>query len=377
MTKKIEYFCTGCGKYFDEISDSFVCPACGSTVRVSFKKLHNPAPKDIVFEDFLNITNPLENPSTQISMGEGNTPFIELPFISEDLQIRRLTAKLEYQNPTGSFKDRGSSMLVSYLKENGHTSIIEDSSGNAGASIAAYAAKAGIHSIVFVPSTTSRIKTRQLELYGAEVRLTDGPRDNSAIAAVEESKKGDSFYASHNLNPFFMEGTKSFAHEIYKYFNNELPDQLLLPVGNGSFFIGIWKGFEELAWAYPNTFKKPLLNSVQSTTIQPITSSINNSSWIPDTSKATVASGIAVFNPPRKHEIEQITSVNQGQSVAIEDSEMERWQQILGSKEGIYCEVTSASPFAALEYLVKNNMVDRDQHFLIPITGSGLKDPIN
>ena len=78
-----------------------------------------------------------------------------------------------------------------------------------------------------------------------------------------------------------------------------------------------------------------------------------------------------------EHEIEQITSVNQGQSVAIEDSEMERWQQILGSKEGIYCEVTSASPFAALEYLVKNNMIDRDQHFLIPINGSGLKDPIN
>ena len=73
MSKKIEYFCTGCGKYFDEISDSFVCPSCGSTVRVSFKQLHNPAPKDIVFEDFLNITNPLENPSTQISMGEGNT----------------------------------------------------------------------------------------------------------------------------------------------------------------------------------------------------------------------------------------------------------------------------------------------------------------
>ena len=189
MQQKLEYFCTGCNNYFDEISDLFVCPSCGSTVRVGFTKLKSPAPENLTFENFLDITNPLENPSTQITLGEGNTPFIDLPYIADHLQIKRLTVKLEYQNPTGSFKDRGSSMLVSYLKEKGHTSIIEDSSGNAGASIAAYAAKAGIHTIVFVPSTTSRIKTRQLELYGAEVRLTDGPRDNSALAAVEESKK--------------------------------------------------------------------------------------------------------------------------------------------------------------------------------------------
>src|SRR5262252_9034679 len=175
----------------------------------------------------------------RVSLGEGWTPLVMRDW--EDADIR---FKMESQMPTGSFKDRGTAVMINHLLEVGIGPIHEDSSGNAGASIATYAAAAGIPCRIYVPAAAPRAKLVQIAVTGADVRAIPGTRQDVTEAALAAT--GESFYASHNWQPFFIEGTKTLAFELWEQLGFRAPDNILVPTGYGSNILGLERGFDEL-----------------------------------------------------------------------------------------------------------------------------------
>src|SRR5918992_367771 len=179
--------------------------------------------------------------ASQVSLGESMTPLI--PF---DHRGRDIWLKCDYLLPTGSYKDRGAAILMSQLQSMGVQRIVEDSSGNAAASLAAYAARAGIDIEVFCPASASPGKLAQIKLYGAQLRLIEGPRQHTTEALERHVAAAGDFYASHLWHPYFLEGVKTMAFEITEQNDWRVPDVVICPVGAGSILLGLYKGFTEL-----------------------------------------------------------------------------------------------------------------------------------
>ena len=174
-----------------------------------------------------------------VSLGEGGTPMLERDWNGVPVQF-----KLEFMMPTGSFKDRGMTVMVSYLKSRGIDHVLEDSSGNAGASLSAYAAAGGMRCRILVPETASYPKIAQIAACGADVVTVRGSRQDVADAALRMSS--EIFYASHNWQPFFIEGTKTLAYELWESLGFRAPDNVVTPLGHGSNVLGLERGFDEL-----------------------------------------------------------------------------------------------------------------------------------
>ena len=290
------------------------------------------------------------------------------------LGLRDLYAKLEFLNPTGSFKDRGSSVMMSVAREQGVKEIVEDSSGNAGASIAAYAARAGIRAHIFAPSNAPSAKVQQIKVYDAEAHLIEGSREATAEAALAYHREKNLVYASHALSPFFVEGTKTFAYEVALQFAEAIPDHIVLPAGNGSLSLGTSKGFRELRQAGLLS-KTPRIHCVQASAFMPIVAAHNAKAWAPRNGAMTVAGGISVATPARLKQILDVLTETGGTAVAVDDEEILRWQRLL-AREGIYGEPTSAAALAGLDQLIKRGDIMPSDSVLVPITGFGLKDPL-
>ena len=178
---------------------------------------------------------PLRRPGEAVSLGEGNTPIVALRSAARAAGVDRLYGKLEFASPTGSFKDRGAAMMMSAAVEHGVTEVVEDSSGNAGAAVSAYAAHAGISAHIFAPASAPRAKLRQIAVYGATLHTVEGPREATTAAAAAFAESRGIVYASHALSPFFTEGMKGFAYEVQGGFETrpygEMPDHAALPEG--------------------------------------------------------------------------------------------------------------------------------------------------
>ena len=178
-------------------------------------------------------------PADPISMGEGRTPLL-----SRTLHGAPALLKCEWLMPTGSFKDRGASVMLSLLRDQGIRAVLEDSSGNGGAAVAAYAAAGGMHATILSPVSTSPAKTVQMRAHGAAVELVPGTRQDTADAAIARAET--IFYASHNWHPFFLHGTKTLAYELWEDLGFAAPDNVIVPCGAGSNVLGCEIGFAEL-----------------------------------------------------------------------------------------------------------------------------------
>ena len=308
-------------------------------------------------------------PVESVSLGEGNTPVVRLANVERVLGMERLYAKLEFLNPTGSFKDRGSAVMVSALKNAGIRSAAEDSSGNAGASVAAYCAKAGIEATIYAPASAPPMKLQQIGFYGARVVKVGGGRSAVAAACRQYCEDEGVVYASHNLSPLFIEGTKSFAAEVVSQIE-EGPGHVLFPVGNGSLLIGAWKGFKGMG-------QMPKLHCVQSEACMPIAAAFAGQDWMsPNEGVSTVAGGIAVEHPPRLHQVLGALTDSGGEAVAVAEEEIVRWQRRMALEEGLFVEPTSASVLAGLESLLESGKIEERERVLVALTGFGFKDRI-
>lgn len=374
--------CTQCkSKSFPNMTDLFCC------------KCHNPLKlSSISFEDYpYQGKHPQSNYFSQkyrlktlfgeniVTLNEGNTSIIPLKSVSNFVGIKHIDAKLEFQNPTGSFKDRGTSLMISAAKFFGVRRLIEDSSGNAGASIAAYSARANIEAHIFVPTNAPKAKINQIKNYGAIIHPIDGTREAVANEASSYCEKSNSTYASHNLSPFFNEGTKSFGYELLSdYHSRTFPDHIIIPVGNGSLFNGTWNGLVEAKKYLSSDVKLPKLHCIQSNITMPIVEAwggipIQNNTH----TKKSIAGGISINSPSRIKEVLKIINESKGSAISVKESEILDWYYKLPKLEGVFCEPTSATALAGLDKLVKSGAIKTSEKVLIPITGSGLKDFID
>jgi threonine synthase len=301
-----------------------------------------------------------------VTMGEGWTPLVRGEWDGVPVLF-----KLEFLMPTGSFKDRGMSVMVSYLKSRGVTNVLEDSSGNAGASLSAYAAAAGMLCRILVPEAASYPKIAQIAACGAEVVTIKGSRQDVADAALAMSR--DLFYASHNWQPFFAEGTKTLAYELWEQLNFRAPDSVVVPVGYGANVLGCDRGFCELL-RRGEIARMPRLYGVQAANCAPYYAAFRAAveHFVPVPVTPTVAEGIASSKPTRMREVLAPVRASGGEIVAVTEDEIVRALAAL-AKKGFYVEPTSAAAAAGLSQLIARGAVKQGETTVLVLTGSGLK----
>jgi threonine synthase len=371
-----------CGASFPLAQKLLVCTKCGGVLVVEYdlNKLKRKSSRAVFlkcvrslwrYREFL----PIEKDESIVSMGEGLTPLLRVHRYASAVGLSKLDLKLDYLNPTGSFKDRGTTVSVSKVRELQVSAVMDDSSGNAGSSLAAYCAAAGLECTLYVPATAPREKLAQAKIYGAKILKIAGSRTDVASAAENAWRTSGTYYASHNLSPFFIEGMKTFAYEIAENLDWQLPDHVVFPVGGGVLLAGACRGFEELlqiGWIE----RIPRLHCVQSKACMPIVEAFRKGSLqiVPATERETIAGGIRISNPARGAQVLRALQRTKGNVASVSDAAILRHQRLLAGKEGIFAEPTSCAALAGLEKLLRIGVISKHDSVVVALTGFGLKD---
>jgi threonine synthase len=277
-----------------------------------------------------------------VSLGEGMTPLVQA-----SIGDRRVLVKLEQLSPTWSFKDRGAVMLALRARRLGASTMVADSSGNAGRALAAYAARAQIACRIFVPASTPVAKISAARAFGADVVTVDGTREETAAAAMD-AVGGTTMYASHVWDPFFTEGTKTFAFELWEQLAHRAPDRVVLPLGNGTLVLGAWLGFTELSRAGLVT-KMPEIVAVQAAACSPIADAFErgDDTVSPVVNKGTSAGGIAIAAPPRGRSVLASIRATGGTVLKVSEDEISAAAR-LATSWGLTIDPSAAASIAGL-----------------------------
>lgn len=297
-----------------------------------------------------------------ITLGEGCTPLLQRKLYGSTVHM-----KCEWFMPTASFKDRGASVMLSLLRQQGIRAVLEDSSGNGGAAIAAYAAAGGMAATIMAPQSTSAAKTVQMRAHGAAVELIPGTRQDTSIAA--EARASEIFYASHNWHPFFLHGTKTLAYELWEDLGFRAPDNVIIPCGAGSNVLGCLIGFSELLRA-GEISRLPRLFAAQPENCGPIARAVLRLPAIP--ALPTIAEGTAIAAPIRLPEIAAALATTGGTAVLLTEDEI--GAAMLGlARQGLYVEPTCAQAAAAFCRLRDTGTIGPDETTVVVLTGTGIK----
>jgi threonine synthase len=262
-------------------------------------------------------------------------------------------------------------VMVSYLRSRGIDRVLEDSSGNAGASLSAYAAAAGLSCRILVPETASYPKIAQIAACGADVVTIRGSRQDVADAALSQSR--EIFYASHNWQPLFVEGIKTLAYELWEQLDFQAPDNLVVPLGYGSNVVGAERGFDELL-RRGEIARMPRIFGVQAARCAPFAAAFGAGAerLVPTEIATTVAEGIATSRPTRVAEVLRAVRASGGSIVAVDEPEIVDALRDL-ARRGLYVEPTSATAAAGLTHLLEGGAISGDEMTVLVLTGSGLK----
>ena len=363
-----EYCCQACNRRYSIETLRYKCD-CGGVLNL--RKEQKPFPINEISGRSSTLWRyreaiPVDDDSSIASLGEGVTPLV--PFHDSR---RGHYLKLDFITPTGSYKDRGASVLLSKLVELGVREVVEDSSGNAGAAVAAYSARAGIGCTIYCPASTSKGKLAQISAYGARLKLVEGNRAATTEAVLEAAET--TYYASHNWNPFFLEGTKTVAFEIAEQLGWRAPDHVICPIGFGSVYLGTYIGFGELC-VDGVVEKIPRLHGVQSAACSPIYTAYSENGRVkrPPQTYETLAAGIAAEYPIRGEMILEARRETNGAFTIVSEEDIKFGIKILAGR-GVYVEPTSAVVVKAFDKFVKEGIIGRDEVVVSILTGSGLK----
>ena len=379
-----ELVCIECGAHHDASRYRIGCDACGGLLDVEYDAPATVDGRTVAgatgFARYLPML-PVQDVANLVTMGEGDTPLISLPGAGAAIGLNHLYGKLEMCNPTGSFKDRGNAVQVSVLKETGVTRAADIAGGNAGHSFAAYCARAGIKFVGFsyrggytLDGPDNR-KVQAIVQTGAEMHWVEGDRQACQEAMSRFCEDTGTLNMVYGRNAYFIEGNKTMAYEIASQMD-PLPDHIIVPVGNGSTFQGLWLGFKEML-EDGRVQRIPRLHGVQSEAFQPLVHAFNHGERNASTGGAdTVAIGIKIAQPPRLQALVNASRESGGQPVAVTDTAIIAWQRRLNELEGIFVEPTSATVLAAAETLKQWGVIDEADRVLVSLTGSGFKEPI-
>jgi threonine synthase len=359
--------CTGCGRTQPLSFGGGACPVCHSVLDLAAPLVFDPA--RLSSERGLwryAHTFPLPAGAERVTLGEGGTPLVAATAPGA-AGSRLVKFKLEYLQPTGSFKDRGMAVMFTGLKAAGITAAVEDSSGNAGAAFAGYAARAGITARVFVPAAAAGPKRAQIAAFGADIVPVDGPRSKAAEAA-EAAVAAGAHYGSHIYNPLGLAGNATAAYELWEQLGTA-PARIILPLGHGTLLLGLHKGFKALRQA-GLIDRLPRLIGVQTMACAPIwavhTYGREGLGWV--TEGETRAEGIRVVRPVRGDAVLAALRECGGTVLAVEEPAIEAGHNAL-ARMGFYVEPTSAVVWEALAHPASQG----DGETVVILTGSGLK----
>jgi len=369
------FYCDKCNQSYSEDSNLWRCN-CGfplsyiSSRPVSFPKDKIKVRNKTIWRYYEALS--LTNQEKIVTLGEGMTPLVPTLFERQNILF-----KLDFIFPTGSFKDRGTSFFISKLKEQQIKKVVEDSSGNAVASLAAYCARSGIECEIYVPEYTSAGKVVQIEMYGAKVKRIPGSREDTSVAAMQAARS--CYYASHNWNPYFLHGVKTIAFELWEQLGWKIPDNIIVPVGQGSLVLGCQIGFNELK-AAGKIKKLPRIFAVQAANCAPLYQAFQKGLAEPVSiqKKETIAEGISSAFPIRGSKVLSAVRDSDGAVIAVKEREI--WESLKKvSQLGFYIEPTSAAATAGLSRLINKGTIKSTESTVVVLTGSGLKatDKIN
>ncbi|MFJ7202148.1 pyridoxal-phosphate dependent enzyme [Streptomyces sp. NPDC098789] len=361
-----DYICPDDGTRADVRTAPWCCPVCAGPWDLDFA----PQPPKAVElgsgpNSLWRYGSALPLPGAPaVTLGEGRTPLVPL--------TGRISAKLDFLMPTLSFKDRGAVMLAELARRLGPRRVVADSSGNAGTSVAAYSARAGLPCEVFVPEGTSEKKTEQMRAHGARVRVVPGGREAAARAARAAADEPGVFYASHVFNPYFLHGTKTYVYEVWEELGGELPEALVVPVGNGTLLLGAALATRELARA---GVRAPALIAVQAKAMAPLARAFaagerEPTAPVPDP-VPTLAEGIAIPAPPRARQILAAVRESGGTFLTVSEEQIRAAQRDLAAR-GLFVEPTGVACWAAVGPDAPGDPL-AGRSAVVPLCGAGAK----
>ena len=366
---EFEVKCSACSQSSPNLL-YFKCPSCGQPLNAQLhlnfevKKIRK---KNYTVWRYAKFFPYVKETETTTSLGEGWTPLIEYS--------NNVYFKLENLNPTGSFKDRGSTTLISTLqmpikKAGGY--VAEDSSGNAGASMAAYAARAGLKAKIYVPENVSGPKFDQIKFYGAEVVKVFGTR--SKIAEEAQKPEKGKYYVGHILHPLFRDGIRSLAYEMAEQLGWRVPERVYLPVSAGTLLLGVMEGFKHLVKSGVLE-SMPKIVACQTRQVSPLYHSLKALTYAPPETVTSIADALVSVNPPLLNLMLKDLRESDGDAVMVEEAEIfDAFTEL--ARKGFFVEPSSAVAFAAYKKQLKNNEISKEEMNVITLTGTGLKTTV-
>lgn len=379
----VELECSGCGEIFSSNEIHTFCPVCQSPLlaRYDLAAIRQQVDRDAIRQRPRGMWRwhellPIQSPENFVFLGEGDTALLPIPAIGQELGLPHLFVKDESSNPTGSFKARGLAAAVSKARELGIKKVIIPTAGNAGGAMAAYAARAGIQALIYMPKDTPRANILESRMAGAEVVLVDGIISDAAGMVGVKAKAEGWFDLSTFKEPYRLEGKKIMGYELAEIFDWKLPDVIIYPTGGGTGLVGMWKAFEEMAeLGWLPEARRPRMVSVQAEGCAPVVKAFESGALFCDfwLNAHTLASGLRVPKSFADELILKDIRASQGTAVAVSDADIQAAQHKLCQKEGIFPSPEGAATLVALEKLLNQNWIHPDERVVLFNTGSGLK----
>jgi threonine synthase len=376
--------CTVCGRRHDTGRLLTVCEGCGQMLAVRYdlprvatavtRETLAPRPPGMYrFRELL----PLGQGEAPVTLGEGGTPLLALPRLGAHLGLRRLHAKDEGQNPTGSFKARGLGMAITRARSLGARGFMIPSAGNAGGAAAVYGARAGLPVAVVVPRDTPTAAVAEALLAGARVFTVEGTIGTAGRLIAQVAPGVGWFDLATLKEPYRLEGKKTMGLELAEQLGWEAPEVLLYPTGGGTGLVGIWKAYEELAamgWVAP---RQPRFVAVQAEGCAPVVRAWAEGAetTTPWEHPVTAAAGLRVPSPFAGRQMLRIIRETGGRGLAVSEGEIVEAQRLLARLEGIWTVPEAAAALAALLRLRDTGGVEPGERVVLVLTGAGIKYP--
>ncbi len=381
MNNVTGFKCFECARMFTVDEVKYVCPECGGNldVRYDYERINQQFSKASLAAD-RNFTIwryrpllPIEESSPLPPLSVGWTPLYDAPRLAAEFGVRQVLVKDDGRNPTASFKDRPSALAVVKAMEAGATVATTASSGNAGAALAGICASVGMKSVIFVPATTPAAKVAQLQIYGATVVLVEGSYEQACELCLAASERFGWYQRTTGYNAFTAEGKKTAAFEIAEQLHWQVPDRVIVGVGDGNIIGGLWKGFcdlRQLGWID----RLPKLTGVQADGAAPLVAAVNGDGVIRPVVGQTIADGINVGDPRDGTRAMRAMRDSGGGAVAVSDEEIIAAIPRLARATGVFAEPGAAAAFAGFVKLREQGVIQSDERVVLISTGSGLKD---
>lgn len=382
--KKIKYLkCSKCGRTYDE-DVMYHCPVCGpsgtldviydmNVVSRKFDREYLKSNRRMDLWRYMPIL-PIESEAGITPLHVGWTPMYKAARLEKKLNIKDIYIKDDGRNPTASFKDRATAVGIAKAFELKKDVICAASTGNAASSLSGFAACMGLKNYIFVPAAAPEAKVTQLLIYGSNVILVDGTYDEAFDFCLEASNKFGWYNRSCAINPYLVEGKKTAAFEICEQTGFNIPDKVLMSVGDGCSISGVWKGFKEF-YELGIIDKLPAMVSVQAEGANPVNRAFRRGNRKFDfISPETIADSISVGIPRNGYKALNALTESSGIAIDVKDEEILDAMKMLARFTGVFGEPAGVTGFAGLIKMVNMNLINHNESVALIISGNGLKD---